>query len=55
MGCIPGGKGIGQYRHIKMSHQALGEAQRRTAELVVRALGKEHGRSRRVRSVKVSV
>jgi hypothetical protein len=55
MVCIPGGKGIGQYRHIKMSHRSLGEAQRRAAELAVRALGKERGRMRRVRSVKVSV
>jgi hypothetical protein len=54
MVCIPGGKGVGQYRHIKMSHRALGEAQRRAAELAVRARGKERVRGRRMRSLKFS-
>lgn len=52
MVCIPGGKGIGQYRHIKLSHRDIGYAQRRTAELAARTQGKERGQARRTTSVK---
>lgn len=46
MVCIPGGKGIGQYRHIKTSRRNRGDAQRRVAQLAARGNGKQHARRR---------
>jgi hypothetical protein len=46
MVCVPGGKGIGQYRHIKAGRSNLGDARREATRMAAQAHSKELHRTR---------